>query len=301
MTIAGGGQPTPQQAQAMDVKAAMMRPRGYVDPYTGEAVVEQPTDPRSRLGQMMGGADMQAPTATPPFIPPSAPAGAPPAGPVAPTLEPTLEDIPVGGTLMTPEQFDAAKAPQITGPLAGTKRGEFMEAQAGLKVEGAKILKDYDNQIATAGSELKEKKGLDKVASVLKRMKEINEKLKEKKAIVSGEASFGENVGRYVATTGLGQEVRKVTNPQTQALAEEYTKLQSTLLPYYASAAGLGAKSLDSEGERKSILGSFGDPSGIYESNKQQLKTLEGLFGVGNGNGAGPSKTGATSYKDYFR
>jgi hypothetical protein len=284
MAMAKGGVPTPEQTAAMDVKAALMRPKSYVDPYTGLPVVESPVDPRTRLGVAMPGTAPAQAVPSQTLLPSPTPLGAPPRTEMPVGIQEQVvaeeEFIPTGAQLMTPEQFAEAKEVAVTGPLAGTPKGILMETEARLDVEKQKALKGYETEISRAGAELKEKKGQRKVADVLGRMKQINEELKNKKAIVSGDASLKENIGRYISTTGLGQEARKIKDPETQALAEEYTKLQSTLLPYYASAAGLGAKSLDSEGERKSILGSFGDPSGIYEANKRQLQTLEGLFGV---------------------
>lgn len=139
---------------------------------------------------------------------------------------------------------------------------------------------DYENQIKTAAEILKSQEGKNTVANVVNRMNEINEALNQRGAIISQDQSLQGRAGTYLATTRLGQEARKVLDPESQALAEEYKKLQSILLPFFAQASGLGAKSLDSEGERKSILGSFGDPSGIYEANKNQIQNLYKVFGI---------------------
>lgn len=120
----------------------------------------------------------------------------------------------------------------------------------------------------------------EKVSIVLDRMDELNSMLKAADGIVSEDSTYAERLQAQISGTAPGQVIAKSATPEVQKLRDEYSKLQSTLLPFYAKAAGLGAKSLDSEGERKSILASFGDPTGIFESNKQQLENLRGLFGV---------------------
>ena len=136
----------------------------------------------------------------------------------------------------------------------------------------------YQDQLNRAKEDLKTERGNQKVQIVLNRMREINEALRDRGAIVTETQTPQERLGAYMATTALGQQTRKVSDPQSQSLAQEYKNLQSVLLPFYASAAGLGAKSLDSEGERKSILESFGDPGGIYETNLRQIQNLENVF-----------------------
>lgn len=165
-------------------------------------------------------------------------------------------------------------------PDAGANTRQLAQESA-VKLEAEKQRLSYEDQIKNANEEIKSGQANAKVATVLNRMNEINEALKQKGAIVSSDSNYGQRLAATAATTDLGQGIRKFNDPQAQALAEEYRNLQATLLPYYANAAGLGAKSLDSEGERKSILQSFGDPAGIYDANKQQIGTLSKLFGVG--------------------
>lgn len=144
-----------------------------------------------------------------------------------------------------------------------------------------KKMEDYKNEIKTSADLLKTKQGKQKVTQILSRMNELNEALKDKGAIVSSNQGALDNFKSYLDTTSVGQEVRKFSDPAVQQYADEYDKLRNTLLPFYASAAGLGAKSLDSDGERQAILSSFGDAGGIYESNKSQLENLSQLFGAG--------------------
>lgn len=166
---------------------------------------------------------------------------------------------------------------QKAGSMLPAKQAEKQIDVTG-NIDQFKAQKDYENAITQANDALKTDQGKQKVTTVLSRMSEINDLLKSKDAIVYKDMPFEKRAQTFAATTGVGQMGRKVSDPEAQALADEYTKLQSTLLPFYAAAAGLGAKSLDSDGERRAILGSFGDPAGIYESNKNQIGNLYKMF-----------------------
>jgi hypothetical protein len=171
-------------------------------------------------------------------------------------------------------------------PGAGQKTEQFAREQA-IKGAADMAAKNYESQIKAAEEEFKSGVANNKVTQVLTRMRQINDSLKDMGAIVSQEMPYAERLKTAASTTQIGQGIRKFDNPEAQALAEEYSNLQSTLLPYYATAAGLGSKSLDSEGERKSILSSFGSPAGIYEANKNQINNLYSLFGVTDGQSTG--------------
>jgi len=167
----------------------------------------------------------------------------------------------------------AASSPKVQMSIAEA------EGKGNIDLANKMKMAQFDNQIQFANTELKTDQGQQKVQNILDRMGQLNDELQKRGGLVSDSQSFLQRADSAMMTTGLGQGVRKISDPQTQALAEEYRSLQATLLPYYATAAGLGAKSLDSEGERKSILDSFGSPTGIYQANKNQLDNLYVLFG----------------------
>lgn len=197
-----------------------------------------------------------------------------------------------------PEGFDALPKPtkpELPAGLKGTPRGDLMEYEALSKMGEA----EYEARIDFAKQQLKNEKGKKQVGDILDRMAQINQLLKNEDAIIHGDMSGRQKLEAYAATSNIGMEARKVNNPQVQSLAEEYRNLQATLLPFYASAAGLGAKSLDSEGERKSILDSFGSPQGIFEANDRQLNNLRKTFGVDGGVSETPE--GAVSWEEYFK
>ena len=210
------------------------------------------------------------------------PTPAPPPQPFPYPMPPGGEQIPAGGNLGVRTQqppMVATPAAMPTAPITVDPLQYGVTSPYGaedIRKEAAKA--NIGSQVKQAEEQLKTQQGQQKVATILQRMSDINDELKNLGGIVSESQSPVERAGAYAATTRLGQEARTVADPKTQALAEEYKKLQSALLPYYASAAGLGAKSLDSEGERKSILDSFGSPDSLYEANQRQLTNLGNLF-----------------------
>lgn len=237
------------------------------DPYTGQTSLV----PRPRKGIFGGQAMPQA--ATPTYS----------GQPMQPDMDAQLNSL--GGAMQAPvsmppmpQQEMPQPSMQSSMPNIDPRALQSPDVQMDLARDLTKM--NYQDQLRIADETLKSQEGKGKVAGIIKRMQEINEQLRSKNAIVSSEQDLPGRAKSALETTWAGQAARKVTDPESQALADEYTKLQATLLPFFAKASGLGAKSLDSEGERKSIMGSFGDPSGIYETNVKQLKNLEQLFDV---------------------
>lgn len=116
MAISRGQEPTPIQSQAMDVSAAMMRPTSYVN-QMGVPVVQQPVDPRAALNSPMGS---QAIPDMPVSVPPVSMA--------------QLEQQQPQSLGMPPPPLPS-DIPRVSGPLAGTPKGQIMEAQVGMDVQ----------------------------------------------------------------------------------------------------------------------------------------------------------------------
>jgi len=205
-----------------------------------------------------------------------------------------LNNLPMG---VTPAQ-PSMKAPMPLPSQASAPTVDFMGMQnidtSGLSPFGAEDVKKFQIQEQIKQQAEQNNTDTQKMSAqqVLNRLNQINEELLQLGAVVSEKQPMTQRVGAYIKGTEKGQEASKVADPKVQALREEFKNLQSTFLPFYASAAGLGAKSLDSEAERKSILDSFGNPAGIYEANRNQLKNLTELIGSGS------SKKSITDYSD---
>lgn len=286
---------TPEEEAAANVRAKTERAQIYTDAY-GRQVV-QPSGYANYMGVSQGA--MQQPTALAQGI-----GGATmaqrgefpayqdiPATPMQPQML-TIDDLgqfqdqtPVGGYApqdvvsgeeVVKEGVPELKVPEMTRGLKGSPVGNLKQWEA---------MKDFTEkqwkaEMDFSKEKLKTERGKNQVGNLLNRMDEINDALKQREAIMVGDAPLKDRIKTYLETTGVGQEGRKILDPETQAYAEEYRNLQATLLPFYATAAGLGAKSLDSEGERKSILDSFGSPSGIYSANARQIDNLRKTFGL---------------------
>jgi len=165
----------------------------------------------------------------------------------------------------------------VGGSVRKTPKFEMERGKQELQFESTKLMKQFE---AGQAKKLTDKQKASS-QQIIDRMRQINKELKDLGEISSESQGMMQRGTAALAGTGVGQAVEKVTDPKSQALRDEYKKLQSTFLPFYATAAGLGAKSLDSEGERKSILDSFGDPAGLYEANERQLENLTNLIGTG--------------------
>lgn len=174
----------------------------------------------------------------------------------------------------------APALPQITAPVGSSSKTTQAAQETTLDLQKKIKELDYENQIKLANEMRTKGVANNTVSGILSRMSDINDQLLKRKAIVSSSGDMKENIKAGLSSTLPGRNVRKYAAPETQALALEYGNLQSVLLPFYASASGLGSKSLDSNAERESLLKSFGDPYGIYDTNKMQIQNLKNTFGI---------------------
>jgi len=166
--------------------------------------------------------------------------------------------------------------------IAEEKRAfEQKKAEQGLSLEKEKEVIDYENEYKKAESLLKTETGSKRIRLLVSRMKDINEELKNKGAIASSTNNMLENLKAYAGSSALGQQSRLINNPEIAALVKEYESLRNTAMPFFAAASEMGAKSMDSNTERLGILSGFGDPTGVYETNKNQLNNMDKLFGGG--------------------
>jgi len=171
MVLASGGTPTDIQKRAMDVTAAKMQPTARLDP-SGVPVVTQPIDPRTRLGSAIGTpsspspvADSLAPDVAGALIHHDPSLLSPQPVPVQDRFAPPapVEIIDDGAiSLLSPEQFQQAKVPQLEGPLAGTPKGKIMEAQAGLDVQKEALKSEIQENKARRKEAMEKEKGIPK-------------------------------------------------------------------------------------------------------------------------------------------
>jgi len=168
--------------------------------------------------------------------------------------------------------------PIDTTGMGSTPVGKMKTFEKELDFYGQKLKQDMDTGLEMKG----EQRSKALAQQALDRMNEINTKLNENGVLVSDKQGIVGNASNMLRNApyagGVGE---KILDPKNKALKEEYERLRSVLLPFYAKASGLGSKSLDSEGERKSMLDSFGSMEGTYEGNKAQLENLANMIGTG--------------------
>jgi len=181
--------------------------------------------------------------------------------------------------------------PVDTTGMGSTPVGKMKTFEKELEFYGQKLKQNMDT-----GLEMKsEQRSKSLAQQALDRMNEINDTLNKNGVLVSEKQGLIGNAGNMLRNApyvgGVGE---KALDPKNKALKEEYERLRSVLLPFYAKASGLGSKSLDSEGERKSMLDSFGSMEGTFEGNKAQLENLANMIGTGFKKDA----KNTTSFKD---
>jgi hypothetical protein len=211
---------------------------------------------------------------------------------VSPVAAAMLSPPRMDGSPSTTEQFndDFKSAPAPIGAsekvikptdttgMGSTPVGKMKTFEKELDFYGKKLEKNLDVELEASAAQ----KSKSLAQQALDRMNEINNTLNKNGVLVSEKQGIAGNASNMLRNApyagGVGE---KVLDPKNKALKEEYERLRSVLLPFYAKASGLGSKSLDSEGERKSMLDSFGSMEGTYEGNKAQLENLANMIGTG--------------------
>lgn len=128
---------------------------------------------------------------------------------------------------------------------------------------------------------------------VLKDMNTLLDELDKEGGIVNTNKNSIMNTGRYLANTeggsalfGLipvpgGQDVGRAFGTKEQTIRDKLDAKKKLLSRVIMQATGMSAKQMDSNTELKMFLNSLGNPSSSYQSNKDILKTLSGMYGLG--------------------
>lgn len=279
---------TPEEEAALQAGIQFRQSQMGQNPVTGGLYPKfQPTFGTSPAAAMMTGAPMQA-ESLPPLEQSSV---------AAAMLPPPRMD----GAPSTTEQFNSdfktAPAPigaseKVVKPvdttgMGSTPVGKMKTFEKELEFYGQQLKQNMDTGLEMKG----EQRSKSLAQQALDRMNEINNTLNKNGALVNQQKGAMGNIGAMARNASipvpfgegikLGAGAEKALDPKNKALKEEYERLRSVLLPFYAKASGLGSKSLDSEGERKSMLDSFGSMEGTFEGNKAQLENLANMIGTG--------------------
>lgn len=288
--LSGGLQPTPEELAAMKTNDAIRQTKLTIDPTTGLPmpaarsvfdIIGKPQQPSSPI----------LPSTRPPpavtqqiepinasdLLPPQVTRLPTKSMPAPQTQEPV--GIQIDGVAPMPTAMPTYRGVSLPEPANPKQQFETFKTETELAKEKEKMaFQQYLDSMKTAEGAAKSRAT---VKQILDRMDALNEVLKQNGGVITGDESPIARAGKVVSGTALGRPATAVSSPEVEAARQEYRNLQSTLLPFYAAAANLGARSLDSEGERKSILNSFGNPDGgNYNANKNQIANLKGTFGI---------------------
>lgn len=170
------------------------------------------------------------------------------------------------------------KAPASSSPIAKTPVGQMKAYERELQFYADKLMRDYEKGLDKEADD----KARNLIDKNLKRMSEINEKLKERNAVMSEDNSMMQNVGIMAVDAPIvGGLVEGMSDPKTRELRTEYENLRAMLFPFYAKASGLAATAIDTEAARKQIMDAMGSPTGYYEANKKALEAVSNSIGKG--------------------
>jgi hypothetical protein len=233
---------------------------------------------------------------------------APSGGGISPPLPPPP-------SLMKADQFAAARAPQVRGVLAGTPRGEIMEAQAGLDVqkEGIREERAAKNLMKYSGEQLQSSLFASRMVEATEIMDALGEGSEEGRTGFLGGVSrvltalpFGDTgtgFGDALVKLGATEEQQRYLNAAnhwvTANLRDEsgaaisIEEAAKEVAKYFPTPLDSPAVVADKKRLReKAEKGMIGKSAGAYQ--QQYGKKAQALA-------AQRPKSGATSYKDYFK
>jgi len=127
--------------------------------------------------------------------------------------------------------------PIDTTGMGSTPVGKMKTFEKELDFYGQKLKQDMDTGLEMKG----EQRSKALAQQALDRMNEINETLNKNGVLVSEKDGIIANAGNMLRNAPyIGKPGEKALDPKNRALKEEYDRLRSVLLPFYAKASGLG-------------------------------------------------------------
>jgi hypothetical protein len=113
-------------------------------------------------------------------------------------------------------------------------------------------------------------------------MKDAYNTLDSHNSIQNPEKSIQENLEAGVSSSGVGQYLSNKLGTYTASARNRIDSSRSTLVPAVMKASGLTGSQINSEAELRQFLKSLTDPTNDIKSVREQLKTLDKLYGTGN-------------------
>jgi hypothetical protein len=122
-------------------------------------------------------------------------------------------------------------------------------------------------------------KGRDSVSMLLDNLSSYYDELDKLGGVPNTEKGATSNMATAFNTSDMGQMLGRATGSKDQALRDKIAAAKSTLMPAVQKATGMVSGQLNSEVELMNFLKTLTDPKVDVSVAKNQLKTLEKLYG----------------------
>ena len=188
---------------------------------------------------------------------------------------------------------------------------EINKAQVDIQKEDVKNKNKIQTDLTKTGLEQQaatvspEKiKGRDSVSMLLDDLAGYYDELDKLGGISNTKKGVTSNMAAAFNTSDMGQMLGRATGSKDQAIRDKIAAAKSTLVPQVMKATGMTSQMLNSEMELQNFLKTLTDPKVDVSVAKQQLKTMDSLYGkssVGGGTESSgnkePPHPGYTGYE----
>lgn len=144
-------------------------------------------------------------------------------------------------------------------------------------------------QIEQAKADRKTGKAQKTIATTLDELDLLNNQLRVKQAIVSGDQNALQNLKAALGSSQFGQAVSQTQDVDVQTLRNQYNLARNSLIPFYVDYFQLPATMVDTEKMSQRIIEAFGDPSLDYTTNQTAINRMRGQFGITQGGSEAPT------------
>lgn len=194
-----------------------------------------------------------------------------PPAPILPGMNPVAPPLPAPQWQAPPQP-----APITVNPADYGVRSPY--AREDIAKEAAKA--DIQAKIEQAKEMRKTGKAQSVISATLDELQNLNDQLKLKGALVSGDKNALQNLQARLGSTEFGQKLASVQDVDVQTLRNQYNLARNSLIPFYVDYFQLPATMVDTEEMATRIIQAFGDPTLDYESNKTAIDRMRGQFGI---------------------
>jgi len=134
-------------------------------------------------------------------------------------------------------------------------------------------------QLEQAKSNISKIQGASKVVNVVNTLRDKYNKLRDLGGIVDLEKSSIDNIIASGSQSEIGQSFQKIIGSEAQSIRNEIANLRTWGLLAIKDAANLGTTSMNTAKEMEVFLTLATDPKGDFQSNIENLKMFEEMYG----------------------